>query len=81
LALLITEKPGEASETTEFSSEMIVQTEKELIEKFLRLIEGQAVELLSVDILLDAIEQEGVAPRNNLAFDYPIEYLTSLTFS
>jgi ATP-dependent DNA helicase PIF1 len=36
---------------------------------------------LSVDTLLDAVEQEGVAPQANLAFDYPIEYLNSLTFS
>jgi hypothetical protein len=39
-------------------------------EKMLGRIEGQAVELLGVDILLDAVEQEGVAPRNNLAIEY-----------
>lgn len=53
-------------------------------ETILGRVTGQVIELLSADKLLDAEEEEGVAPRPNAAnlhHNYPIEYLNSLSFS
>jgi hypothetical protein len=53
-------------------------------ETILSRVTGPVIELLSADKLLDAEEEEGVAPRPNAAnlhHNYPIEYLNSLSFS